>query len=196
LSARSGAAFPRTAIAGIVVELAVTSSSLFTQSACFGYHAPLTAMDFKREGSRTVMLAIPLLLAASTMGVDYGWQRTADGQWEYIVQVEPALLQNLAEGESIVSTMPAEMDGVRRVVLKVGTEALPRERMPEVRPGCIRAGDERTDDGSAGNCRRMGDTSADRPDSVCGTRSFARRRAFRWTRAAYRSSAKRFEQFA
>ena len=79
------------------------------------------------------MLAIPLLLAASTMGVDYGWQRTADGQWEYIVQVEPALLQNLAEGESIVSTMPAEMDGVRRVVLKVGTEALPRERMPEVR---------------------------------------------------------------
>jgi len=79
------------------------------------------------------MLAIPLLLAASTLGVDYGWRRTADGQWEYIVQVEPALLQNLVEGESIVSTMPSEMDGVRRVVLKVGTETLPRDRMPEVR---------------------------------------------------------------
>ncbi len=79
------------------------------------------------------MHAISILILASTLGVDYGWQKNARGEWEYIVQVEPALLQTLAEGQPIVSTMPPELDGVRHVVLRVGTGAVPKERLPEVR---------------------------------------------------------------
>src|SRR5262245_55941078 len=81
----------------------------------------------------SAMNAISILLVASTFGVDYGWQQNENGQWEYIVQVEPSLLNSLAEGRTIVSTLPPELEGVRRFVLRVGTSEVPRDHIPEGR---------------------------------------------------------------
>jgi hypothetical protein len=78
------------------------------------------------------MNAISYLVVAAALGVDYGWQQMDSGEWEYIVQVEPALLSSLADGERIVSELPRELQGVRRVVLRVGTDEVPRGRIPDV----------------------------------------------------------------
>jgi hypothetical protein len=78
------------------------------------------------------MNAISFLVVAAALGVDYGWQQTDSGEWEYIVQVEPALLSSLADGERIVSELPRELQGVRRIVLRVGTQEVPRGRIPDV----------------------------------------------------------------
>ena len=78
------------------------------------------------------MNAISFLVVAAALSVDYGWQQTDSGEWEYIVQVEPALLSSLADGERIVSELPRELQGVRRIVLRVGTGDVPRGRIPDV----------------------------------------------------------------
>ena len=39
------------------------------------------------------MNGITVLVALAAVGVDYGWQPGADGQFEYIVQIEPATLE-------------------------------------------------------------------------------------------------------
>lgn len=73
------------------------------------------------------MMEYALLLAAASLGVDYGWQRTDDGSLEYIIQLEPALLQSLAEGEPIISEVHPDVRGVRRFRIVVGANRLPRE---------------------------------------------------------------------
>ena len=78
------------------------------------------------------MNAISYMVLAAALGVDYGWQQTDNGEWEYIVQVEPALLNALEAGERIVSELPPELQGVRRIVLRVGTQEVPRDRIPNV----------------------------------------------------------------
>jgi hypothetical protein len=76
------------------------------------------------------MMEIALLLTAASTGVDYGWQRTEDGALEYIIQVEPALLEALAAGEPIISEIHPDARGVRRFRILVGNAQLPREGLP------------------------------------------------------------------
>lgn len=73
------------------------------------------------------MNSLALLLAAAAVGVDYGWQPTGDGSLEYIIQIEPVLLQTLIDGEDIVSEIHPDVKGVRRFRIRVGTEQLPRK---------------------------------------------------------------------
>lgn len=73
------------------------------------------------------MNCIALLLAASSLGVDFGWQPTADGELEYIIQIEPALLDAMRNGEQIVSEIHPDAAGVRRFRILVGRQQLPRE---------------------------------------------------------------------
>ena len=43
------------------------------------------------------MNCLLIMLASSAPGVDYGWQPMNDGRLEYIIQIEPELLQLLAQ---------------------------------------------------------------------------------------------------
>lgn len=72
------------------------------------------------------MIATTLLLAASVVGVQTGWQPHEEGGLEYIIQIEPELLSVLREGEALTSEIPAHIDGVRRYRIVVGKNVLPR----------------------------------------------------------------------
>jgi len=85
------------------------------------------------------MHTVAILLAASAIGVDYGWQPDASGpnssgQVEYIIQIEPSLLALLREGEPIISRVPPEVGPVRSFRIQVGNGELPRELPPRAEP--------------------------------------------------------------
>ncbi len=75
-------------------------------------------------------------LAVSAVG--FGWQPMPDGSEgvEYLIQVEPELLQSLAEGESvpISGEVPEGVGPVRRVRLVVGSGELPRQAVTALKP--------------------------------------------------------------
>ncbi|MEC9004439.1 MAG: hypothetical protein VX644_13770, partial [Planctomycetota bacterium] len=72
------------------------------------------------------MQGLAIVLAAASLGVDYGWQTTDDGALEYIIQIEPELLIALQKGESIVSEIHPDAIGVRRFRIQIGSQPLPR----------------------------------------------------------------------
>lgn len=76
------------------------------------------------------MNAVAILVATAVLGVDYGWHRLPNGEWEYIIQVEPALVETLVQGQALVSQMPPELAGVRRFRVQVGDAEVPREQLP------------------------------------------------------------------
>lgn len=70
------------------------------------------------------MDSVLALLVAATMGVNFGWEPVDEdpGGYEYIVQLEPELLDVLRSGESvpIESYVPADVSPVRKVRIVVG----------------------------------------------------------------------------
>jgi hypothetical protein len=47
-----------------------------------------------------------LILWAAVVGVDVGWQPVSGGGYEYIIQIEPEMLESLREGQEIESDIP------------------------------------------------------------------------------------------
>lgn len=72
------------------------------------------------------MNGIAILVALAAVGVDYGWQPASDGQLEYIIQIEPAMLDALKNGRTITSEIHPDARDVRRFRIQVGTGVLPR----------------------------------------------------------------------
>lgn len=72
------------------------------------------------------MNAIALLLATSAVGVDVGWQPAEGGGLEYIIQIEPQLLEVLKNGKDLTSEVPPGLN-VRRYRITVGSAALPQQ---------------------------------------------------------------------
>ena len=76
------------------------------------------------------MNGIPLLLLATTVGMDFGWQPASDNpnMLEYIVQLSPEEIQLLNTGkEELFSGIPRELKGrIDRVVIRMGREKLPQ----------------------------------------------------------------------
>jgi hypothetical protein len=72
-----------------------------------------------------------VLLVAGVGGVDFGWQPMPDGspRYEYLVQIEPEMLESLAEGRAIpiAGDAPDEVHPIARVRVTVGRGALPRQ---------------------------------------------------------------------
>ena len=66
-------------------------------------------------------------IAAVLLGVDAGWQPLPDGGVQYLIQIEPQLLETLASGEPIQSDVPSFVKDVRSYRITVGTAELPRE---------------------------------------------------------------------
>jgi hypothetical protein len=76
------------------------------------------------------MTALLFCLSAAAMGVDYGWQPVAGGGIEYIIQVDPALLDSLKAGHDLFSDLPSSVSNVRRYRITVGNERLPHHGEP------------------------------------------------------------------
>lgn len=67
------------------------------------------------------MNGVALLIALSSLGVDYGVQRSEDGKLEYVIQIEPEYLRLLSDGQQIHSDVPPDAGQVERVLVRVGT---------------------------------------------------------------------------
>jgi hypothetical protein len=67
-----------------------------------------------------------MLLAAAALGIDYGWQPRDEGGLEYLIQIEPELLDALRAGEAIRSDLPPALRHVRSYRITVGRGELPR----------------------------------------------------------------------
>jgi len=71
------------------------------------------------------MNAAAIILVTAVVGVDTGWTTMADGGFEYVIQIEPQLLESLRQGEDIASDIPAPFRGARRYRITVGNGPLP-----------------------------------------------------------------------
>jgi hypothetical protein len=69
------------------------------------------------------MNGFALLVALSSLGVDYNVQQSEDGKLEYVIQIEPEFLRSLADGQQIHSDVPPEAGAIERVLVRVGTTA-------------------------------------------------------------------------
>ncbi|WP_254509119.1 hypothetical protein [Anatilimnocola floriformis] len=69
------------------------------------------------------MNGIALLILAATLGVEYDWQTTDDGQIEYVLIVEPDFIPALSEGSEIRSSVPSELESVQRLCIRIAQPA-------------------------------------------------------------------------
>lgn len=78
-----------------------------------------------------------LLIAAASLGIDAGWQPLPEGGLEYIVQIEPQMLETMSSAliEDNISDIPPHlMSSVRKIRITFGTQPLPREGLAEPAP--------------------------------------------------------------
>jgi len=88
------------------------------------------------------MFHTTMLAAALAVGVDTGWKPAQDGGVEYIIQVDPQLIQTLGEGEMLQMDLPEKLQNVRRFQIVVGRQELPRidpQPPPKTEPAPKRA---------------------------------------------------------
>ena len=82
------------------------------------------------------MGGVPALLLVIAAGITYGWQPDREGGVEYIIQVPPDQVERLQRTGELTSVIdPAVRGHVSRVIIRVGTDPLPRETPgPSARP--------------------------------------------------------------
>lgn len=87
------------------------------------------------------MTGLLVCLSAAALGVDYGWQPIAGGGIEYVIQIEPQMLDALKRGEDVSSALPAGAQNIRRYRILVGDATLPHhgEPLPDAGEGTPRA---------------------------------------------------------
>lgn len=74
------------------------------------------------------MIGIMLLTATAGIGIDFGWQPVAGSGLEYIIQIEPEMLDSLRSGKSdIVSKIPSTLRRITHCRIVVGTDPLPHQ---------------------------------------------------------------------
>jgi hypothetical protein len=76
------------------------------------------------------MTGLLVCLSAAALGVDYGWQPIAGGGIEYVIQIEPQMLEALKRGEDVSSALPAGAQNIRRYRILVGDVTLPHHGEP------------------------------------------------------------------
>ncbi len=76
------------------------------------------------------MTGFVMLMATATVGIDYGWQPIAGGGFEYIIQIEPEMLDSLKKGTPIFSQLPPDYRGIRGYRITVGNGPVPNQGKP------------------------------------------------------------------
>lgn len=72
------------------------------------------------------MTSAAFLLAASVISLEAGWQPGEDGQLEYLIQVEPTIVEQMLGGLAINSDVEPTARTARRYRILVGVDKLPR----------------------------------------------------------------------
>ena len=67
-----------------------------------------------------------ILVALTALGVDVGWQEIEDGSIEYIIQIEPQLVESLKDGHDLTSGIRPELRHIRRYRIVIGSKKLPQ----------------------------------------------------------------------
>ena len=80
------------------------------------------------------MLGTFLLVTTALVGIDVGWEPDSQGQLQYIVQIQPEMIQAMVEGRAIEFDVLPEHQGVRRFRFQVGKESLPQIGSPVPQP--------------------------------------------------------------
>lgn len=65
------------------------------------------------------MNGVSLLLAVASLSVVYSWRTGVDQQQEYVLQIEPEIVQSLAAGEEIFSDVPSEAGTFQRICIAI-----------------------------------------------------------------------------
>ncbi|HIQ23167.1 MAG TPA: hypothetical protein EYH34_18235 [Planctomycetes bacterium] len=73
------------------------------------------------------MAVIAVWMAMLGPAVDVGWRPLPEGGLEYIIQIEPGMLDTLASGEDIRCAIPPGLGRVTAYRITVGEQELPRE---------------------------------------------------------------------
>lgn len=76
------------------------------------------------------MTGVLAIVAMSVVGIDVGWQPLPGGGFEYIIQIEPEMLETMKGGQDIASQLPPALRGVRNYRITVGNGPLPHEGEP------------------------------------------------------------------
>ncbi len=80
------------------------------------------------------MTSPAFLLLLPLLGVSFGYEPSSDSDtgYDYTVQVEPELLEQMQRGnaEAIEANIPAEVAPIRRIRIVVGSDALPKRLRP------------------------------------------------------------------
>jgi len=72
------------------------------------------------------MNAALLVVALSAVGIDHGWQPLPDGGVEYILQIEPQMLETLRSQNDVESYLPPGLN-VKKIRVTVGNAKLPKD---------------------------------------------------------------------
>ena len=72
------------------------------------------------------MNGVSLLLTLASLNVVYSWRAGVDGQQEYVLQIEPEIVQALSAGEEIFSDIPADAGSFARLCITI----LPKDGIP------------------------------------------------------------------
>jgi len=73
------------------------------------------------------MCEVMLCVATVALGIDVGWRPLPSGGIEYIIQLEPEVLEALKSGEPIESAVLPEVENIRAYRITVGRGKLPRQ---------------------------------------------------------------------
>ncbi|MBI2826588.1 MAG: hypothetical protein HYX69_18095 [Planctomycetia bacterium] len=101
------------------------------------------------------MTGVLALIAATAVSIDVGWQPATGGGFEYIIQIEPELLDSLKTGTDVFSELPPFLRGVRGYRITIGHAELPREGTPPAAEADIAA--SRVQVPPAGNAAKKSD---------------------------------------
>ncbi len=72
-----------------------------------------------------------ICVATAIIGIDFGWEKLPDGGYEYIIQIEPHLLEELREGRRLGSVVDPQVRAhVRSYRIVCGEEPVPRDIVP------------------------------------------------------------------
>ncbi|HWA97871.1 MAG TPA: hypothetical protein VG713_05240 [Pirellulales bacterium] len=82
------------------------------------------------------MNSAALLIALSTVGIDYGWEPVEGGGIEYIVRIDERMFESMRRGGVVSSDLPPVAGGIRGYRVVVGDVPLPHEGepLPQVQP--------------------------------------------------------------
>lgn len=81
------------------------------------------------------MIGTMVCLAVASLGIDVGWEPSDDGKGlEYIIQIEPEMLDSLRAGQKIRSDLRSDLGQIRSYRIQVGSGPVPKTNLPSSPP--------------------------------------------------------------